>query len=161
MSRYIMCNLCEDSIDLISFMMHVPKCYRSKCLAAQTLPLCTCNLCKSERSHPGDTLPATGASVAFQPTLPSVGNLSSSPDTATPSSTNNLPVLDAKRVDRLQGKICAICDSPKIIPLCCNCLLFMLENFGLLKYVKKPICWKPKTVKILLILLLMKCKQLH
>jgi len=38
------------------FSSHIPKCYRESCIKVGFLPMCTCNSCNGERTHPNDTL---------------------------------------------------------------------------------------------------------
>lgn len=51
------CMICSKDISLALITGHItPKCYREYIINNGSLPLCTCNTCKTECSHPGDKL---------------------------------------------------------------------------------------------------------
>eukprot|EP01112_Ceratiomyxa_fruticulosa_P004787 TRINITY_DN15336_c0_g2_i2.p1 TRINITY_DN15336_c0_g2~~TRINITY_DN15336_c0_g2_i2.p1 ORF type:complete len:268 (-),score=60.54 TRINITY_DN15336_c0_g2_i2:80-883(-) len=46
------CPLCEDSFNVMVFLMHLAGCYFKYCLTNNIAVLCTCPSCKGERTHP-------------------------------------------------------------------------------------------------------------
>ena len=50
------CCVCDKDVSIMSLSVHIPKCYREWCLSVGMVPLCTCQICKGEKTHNGDTL---------------------------------------------------------------------------------------------------------
>ena len=50
------CPFCKKEVSKFIFFSHIPKCYWESCIKTGFLPMCTCNSCNGERTHPNDTL---------------------------------------------------------------------------------------------------------
>jgi len=113
MDAQIKCNLCGVDTPAMTFLIHVPKCFRQCCLAANIVPLCTCNSCKAERTHPRNTMDGVtrkrraGTQNQNEPSI----KKSASYATEEIRQEKRPLYLQDQSYNKLCGKICIVCGS--------------------------------------------------
>ncbi len=121
-STKVKCSLCDTEVPVVYYLAHIPKCYRDASFAIGTIPLCTCNSCRGEHSHPGDTLDGSYQVIGVKDTT--ITNLPSSLESnstsasnkrsrieeiiTNPTPTNSQPILETAQ---LIARECIICKS--------------------------------------------------
>eukprot|EP01114_Cavostelium_apophysatum_P003181 TRINITY_DN12953_c0_g1_i1.p1 TRINITY_DN12953_c0_g1~~TRINITY_DN12953_c0_g1_i1.p1 ORF type:complete len:355 (+),score=15.21 TRINITY_DN12953_c0_g1_i1:158-1222(+) len=125
------CNLCLKPQPERALMTHLPQCFRQESIKMNQVPLCTCNSCCAERTHPGDVLheqPVASEHSLAPPRKRGPSAITSSTEgraivdpTYSKSSldynTENPLILD---IDQLQASKCLVCNekkSPSQVPL--------------------------------------------
>jgi hypothetical protein len=106
-----LCCLCNENIPSFTILAHIPRCYRQICEQLKIVPVCTCNLCKGERTHEGDILGGHCSSS---------GVAKRKSESHSEKSNKRLdieveiaPQLGKIDTIRLQGKACIFCGTKK------------------------------------------------
>lgn len=131
MDVLIKCQLCGTDTPSLYLLNHVPQCYRNTCKKLSFVPMCTCNACNAQQTHPGDTIdgisnhkrPAPVADEEEEPLInkravPTSPSVTVPPQPPQPvvqrQQENNPPLyLQGGSYNKLSGKICLVCGVPR------------------------------------------------
>jgi hypothetical protein len=106
----------RKQLPALAIMQHTPKCYRTLCNEYGSVPLCTCNTCRGERTHPGDQLDGSNNQASTPtPSVPTFTPIKRQrleeeevEEEKTPKITESSDE-DRRRSLGYHGKVCIIC----------------------------------------------------
>jgi len=115
--------MCHKDIPSVYLLSHIPKCYRAFCHEGGILPLCVCQTCRGETTHPGDRI--QGGATPLEPQREKVRESSKRPAEEAPPaslpsppkkpSTNTpaRPTIDLEDPRFIDGTCCLLCRKKK------------------------------------------------
>jgi hypothetical protein len=133
MDVILKCQLCGADTPAMWLLHHVPQCYRQICNKLSFVPMCTCNSCKAEHTHPGDTIdgfslrkrtspdstdeeePLLCKRVTSAPPPPPATTVAPPPSLSQQQALEVDPpsLLHAGSYNKLSGKICLVCGATR------------------------------------------------